>query len=305
MGQCCCSEGPSTLRFALKFPHGARGATLHGDKFVPCDINAWLQTVFVPQNAQLAWTSWVVYNDDAPPVNGGDAPARAYGGHCKGIVAWNDSHMAWLVHSVPNFPAAFAPPAVGPIDRRALVYGQSFLCVEFPADAARRAAVLRQLRLMRAHVTPGLGRYGPAEADILRGAVAPGAADASGGISTVQLTDAVSHIAKPPGARVDVYEHVARLAANELMVKTWVRGQALPDTTGDRGAVRTVARVAVNSDRWDAGQDHSKWAVHFETPTYAFVGDLNRMASQLARGGGGLLCRDAALAAALRSIIDQ
>lgn len=48
-------------------------------------------------------------------------------GHCKGIVAWNEKEICWLVHSVPEFPALFDGMTISELDFSELLFGQSFM----------------------------------------------------------------------------------------------------------------------------------------------------------------------------------
>jgi hypothetical protein len=58
-------------------------------------VDDWLADKF----ATRSWTGWYCYSD-LPP----DGKSYPYAGKCKGVVLWNDTEAAWLVHSVPEWP---------------------------------------------------------------------------------------------------------------------------------------------------------------------------------------------------------
>ena len=85
------------------------------------DANEWAKDQLKPPKGknhdgkleEKVWTGWVLYNDqlykDAadPP----SAPAKtrekdefSSAAHSKGVVAWNNDHICWLIHSVPCWP---------------------------------------------------------------------------------------------------------------------------------------------------------------------------------------------------------
>lgn len=62
----------------------------------------------------------VMYNDEPP-----NGPTISTGGHCKGVLATDNTSGFWLVHSVPGFPSF---PASSIVWNASTIYGQSFLC---------------------------------------------------------------------------------------------------------------------------------------------------------------------------------
>jgi hypothetical protein len=80
-------------------------------------------------------------------------------------------------------------------------------------------------------------------------------------------------------------------------VETWRRGSAIQAVTPNLHDVKTLGWFAVN---YKESQDHSKWAV---CKNCVWIGDLNRMESQMKRGGGGVVIRDAKMVKAFRGLI--
>jgi hypothetical protein len=118
-------------KVALKSPHGlcyryydSENETMKSGK----DINQWVSELFY-ENI-LPWTSWIVYNDE--PGHENQIIHHTSQGHCKGILAWNDYEIGWLIHSVPKFPEFFVPNSssekrISLLESSQQIYGQSFL----------------------------------------------------------------------------------------------------------------------------------------------------------------------------------
>ena len=157
------------------------------------------------------------------------------------------------------------------IEHSELIYAQSFCFVEVKASPRLVAKALAQLALMRVHVTEIRGFT---IQQVQRGA--PSA------LTRLALAPGVVHIAKAPTAQLDIYE--ALPGARPWRVKSWLRGHEIGDTPG----CRDIQELRMGTARWTRGQDHSKWAVATQGAQF-FIGDLNRMKSQMGRGGGGFL----------------
>ena len=283
MGNCCCVGDTSLTKsaVALKFPHGVAGIQYSEDlnHFIHCkDINEWLQSLYLHSDA----TKWVLYNDETDDIveKGHHTKGHYTKGHCKGIVAWSDTSISWLCHSVPNFPREFTGKTISPIECSELVYGQSFQYIELPYHNDTLIAIMKQLSIMQANIyvsNHDLTFQASREHEI----------------STLVLTPTVTHIAKSPHHPIDIYsQHIAKQYPSTWHVETWMRGQDHVDTVKD---VKLLHYDTVTS------QDHSKWAVS-ATDLY-WVGDLDRTTSHFRRGGGGFLIRHADISLAFRELI--
>ena len=141
--RCDCTDASNYVyHVALKNPHGLNYIYYEpGAKSFKGDINIhnWLKSLYsglLSPNGS-PWTNWIVYNDEPPlflnKTDSSFVKPKATPGHCKGIVAWNEHEMSWLIHSVPCFPVFFCPEATGELqsvfsDMRHSeeIYGQSF-----------------------------------------------------------------------------------------------------------------------------------------------------------------------------------
>jgi hypothetical protein len=279
-------------KIALKFPHGTNGVVYNEDqkRFECLEINEWIaslygQTALPEGTSRKSWTHWIIYNDEHPPSSlEGCAMVRK--GHCKGILAWNDTHMSWLVHSVPNFPRAFTGATISEIEPSERIYGQSFIYVTRPADEAFIQQVINQLYHMEANiyiahnykVDHGV-HYVPHDL-----------------MSTIVFSDTIQHIAKSPKYEFDIYSDFLIQYDVEWHVQTWKRGHLFKVSP----YIKDVASVNIRGAEYKDSQDHAKWAI---SKRYYWIGDLNRMVSQIKRGGGGFLVKQKEIAEALRRCI--
>jgi hypothetical protein len=267
------------VKVALKFPHGVKGISYQEGKtqFEPCDINEWIQSIY----ASSKWTGWLLYNDETTQL--GDKSTKK--GHCKGILTWNDTHVSWLVHSVPNFPRVFTGSTISSIEPSEHMYGQSFFYTSRAYDKAFLERVIRQVYHMEAHIFKSHNE--PAIPFVQEN-----------NVRTLTFSDTVTHLAKSPHCEIDIYsQHLALHDTSLWHIQTWKRG--MPITTPCIN-VKEVDTVQWNDIQWKTSQDHSKWAV---SESYYWIGDLNRMTSQLKRGGGGFLVKNVLIAKALRQLI--
>lgn len=291
MGQCCASsesvDSPSDVakvHVALKLPHGLAGMKYDtsSQTFEPCHIHVWLSNLY--KNA--TWRHWIAYNDQ-------NYENRVKKGHCKGLLAWNDTHVSWLCHSVPYFPRSFTGTTISDIDVSEQLYGQSFHYYECPITPTLLRAIFHQLFTMEAcpvfeHYTGTTMTWEMEKCNFQ-----------SMAFSKLVLTDTLVHMAKSPKAEVDIYSQYVAICYPALWkVETWIRGHTI---TTPCPLIQDCDTLAYKNIAYKESQDHSKWAV--SDKDWYWVGDLNRMTSQFHRGGGGFVGTDAGLARAFRSLI--
>ena len=208
--------------------------------------------------------------------------SHSTGGHCKGILAWNATHMSWLVHSVPNFPREFTGSTISPIEPSEHIYGQSFFHVTRQADEAFVKQAIAHIYLMNAHV---FMKHNVPEVEQPKNA-----------ISTLSFSEEITHIAKSPKMEIDIYSEYLTIYATDWYVETWKRGHAITTPS----TIKDVSHLSIFGVKYKESQDHSKWAT---SDQYYWIGDLNRMTSQYKRGGGGFVVKNHGTANALKSII--
>jgi hypothetical protein len=116
-------------------------------------------------------------------------------------------------------------------------------------------------------------------------------------VLVLQLSDTITHIAKSPDHQIDIYQDELVTRHKDMWyVETWKRGyhyEINPHITD----VHSIEYETVN---YKSSQDHSKWAACNE---HVWIGDLNRMTTQMKRGGGGVLIHNKKLAELLTSLV--
>lgn len=284
MGNCfCCFNEKDEIRVALKLPNGRAGIRYdsNSSKFVSiANINDWISDIYTGAN----WTNWLVYNDDTSEL-GIKGTAR---GHCKGILAWNNEHISWLIHSVPNFPRVFKGNNISEIEQGEHIYGQSFCYTQYTYTKSKLDNILQQLVMMEPNIFNK-----QMEGDLPK-------STKSTEIKEIAFSENVCHIAKSPVHSIDIYsEYLCKKDKSIWTVETWKRGSKIKKVSNNMLDVETLT---YENTMYKDSQDHSKWAA---CEQYCFIGDLNRMESQSKRGGGGLLIRDEKMARAFQGLVDE
>ncbi|XP_033643199.1 plancitoxin-1-like [Asterias rubens] len=233
--------------------------------------------------------AYLMYNDELPDS---DKTARIYG-HTKGDLAFDASSGFWLVHSTPRFPRNSSLSYNWPNSARR--NGQSFLCVTFGFDQFEEIG--QQL----------MYNY-------------PWVYDSNLPSDLVEKTPSIvsaankKHVSSPPWNRSvsltssggqsftcfakstkygeDIYSSwLAPYLKSDIFVETWQDGRGKMNSScgGTYKAINIVSLKLGTEEYVRETKDHSKWAVTAsEGSKWICIGDINRMCSQLQRGGGTL-----------------
>ena len=265
-----------SVHVVLKLPHGQKGLIYNNGAFHPMEsVQDWVQSLY-----SSGWDGWAAYNDETCITN------KKTKGHCKGVVTWNATKIGWLIHSVPNFPTEITNNSISPILPSELIYGQSFVYVEMPYSKECLESILKQIEWMDANIY------------LSNNMITPLFYFTVTGIKTMVISPTISHHSKPSHYIMDIYgEHLCELDKSTWYVETWRRGSTINTIIPNLHDVKNLGWFAIN---YKESQDHSKWAVSNQ---HVWIGDLNRMESQMKRGGGGVVIRDAAMVKAFRGLI--
>jgi deoxyribonuclease-2 len=290
MGSLLCCLRPTTVsQFAIKWPGGVAGVALSPAGVVEpvANINHWLQEAY-PRGL---WRDWMIYNDQHDGRFGGG------GGHCKGIVVWNNDTIMWLCHSVPKFPASFHPDeALPPLDASGLIYAQGFQFITVSYNKKVLYNIHKQLYIVRAPI------YLASEASAALMTQVAADFPSPPLIETLRLSwhPRIYHVAKSPDCKIDLYsDWLVRRWRGTWYIQTWKRGQAMASNSKIVDVVE-CDWGGFGSQEYKTSQDHSKWGVSYP---YYWVGDLNRMVSQKKRGGGGFVIKNRKIARVLQSVV--
>jgi len=224
------------------------------------DTDDWLQQML----SKRSWSGWYCYNDDPPDQR----IEYTSDGHCKGIVMWDETFVAWLVHTVCQWPIKMP---IECIPLSAHDEGHSF--AYWMGSRALLPKVEQQVDLMGARVYAGRRSQITRRLHI-------------GTLQRIKLDDQTDHIAKNKMWGRDVYQSLGKCS---------VQSRASLD---DTSLVHNVSRIDLPG--WNAAVDFGRWAVG---DTWIAVGDIRRGKRDFAVGGGALIRYDATLARRLGKII--
>ena len=279
MGNCCCRQQQISVQVALKFPIGLeyqstheKNAWNHG-----VDINEWIRNLYTGVN----WDHWLIYNDQ---INGKEYTSH---GHCKGILVWNSERYSWLIHSVPNFPSS-SSSFPNQLDSLGLLhpeqeFGQSFVCVT--GDVIHLHSIIMQISNMNPYIYTSNKNFSDDINDLLQKKTR--ILD----FNEYSLDKDIKHISKSHDIHKDIYEdYLYQTYQTSMLVETWMRGEQIPNSL----MVKNIKSIKTGTKEWNETQDHSKWAISDKSSSikWVFIGDLNRMISQMHRGGGGILIQN-------------
>ena len=282
MGNCCYKNNAINKNsIALKFPDG--DSYIRYCHYKKCfikddDINNWIYGLYKDSK----WENWAIYNDQTEKIGN----KHIKHGHCKGILAWNDKNISWLIHSVPEFPEYFDGNKISKINHSELIYGQSFQYIEIEYSDKMIYDILYQIYIMNAHI-------------YLENNMPKNSFDKNEKINILNLSDEITHIAKSHKYNIDIYsQYIANEYKLNWKIETWIRFHKIMNESKN---VVDISNIQFEDVKYSEKQDHSKWGVS-DGDLY-WIGDINRMTSQFTRGGGGLIIKDKDVAKALNSII--
>lgn len=279
-------------KLAIKLPNGVESLVYNASNkdFVKNDnIHDFINEIY---DSTKHWKHWICYNDE---VENSKKTSR---GHCKGIVTWNHNKIGWLCHSVPKFPQNInSNGTVTPIGDGEKIYAQSFQYIEVEYSENTLQSIINQLHIMDAHIYLSNGYNNNIKKEKKHITT----------ITTLELTDSITHIAKSPHHEIDIYsDYLASVIGGTWHVESWIRGHHINNNNESiikksHANIKDITAIRHGQVTYSEKQDHSKWAV--SNHDLYWVGDLNRMMSQFTRGGGGFICRDVDICKALHNII--
>uniref|UniRef100_A0A1I8P1B5 Uncharacterized protein n=1 Tax=Stomoxys calcitrans TaxID=35570 RepID=A0A1I8P1B5_STOCA len=257
----------------------------------------------------------MAYNDEYP-----NGTVIFDGGHTKGVLASDGVTGLWLIHSVPKFPAIpkYEYPKTG------AHYGQSFLCVTFPAGEMEKVGeqlLFNEPNIYFHQVPEIFERKFPALEKVIRKQWIS-QKPFSNVLNLVSLEgNTFKSFAKSSKFNQELYEDLlAPVLDTHLLVETWRNGAGnLPSNCSLNDNVYNVVGLKSEDLGLDfkTSQDHSKWAVSQSvglkfwrwripsTSNWLCVGDINRQEHQLQRGGGVLCQQNSKLAKQYRNLVED
>lgn len=288
-----------SYKIALKLPNGNAYYTYNNKTWEYGEnLNQWIRTFFP------LYKNIIAYNDDEPDDERG-ANLHSRGAHAKGVIAYDNKRILWMIHSIPNFPEFKNEDKnkdendkkemiFNDIDPSQLIYGQSIIILEFPYSTEQLNVIYNQLDIMSSHVYYNScpewdsRKYSKNSKKEL--------------MKQIDLGEDIQHFSKHEKWGKDLFEHLSTELDITMLCETWCKP---PSPSTNR--VKNVRTVRWSDDlSYLSTGDHSKYAVSMnEDKPYVFIGDINHMESQTRRGGGGIIIKNKDLWRAFHSILEN
>ncbi|KAJ3446753.1 deoxyribonuclease ii [Anaeramoeba flamelloides] len=238
---------------------------------------------------------WLFYNDQIESEL--DTTSMA---HSKGAVIWDEQTAAWIIHSLPKFP----PPTSHPysIPDSGDVYGQTFFCVsmnfkdvdDIGLSLRYRRALTFDYNFPSSYVSSLPNIHKTIYDDYIDGPIT-----LTQHFSTIKNVDFVSFAKTKEWATdlgLTIYEDLVQPELGiDAAWQTWTNGAGgkQPSFCKSNGyewdSVNILYVQIDDSITWKQTKDHAKWGVSL-TPgrDYVCFSGINRMDSQMSRGGGAV-----------------
>jgi hypothetical protein len=271
MGCCLSFNQKIETNVALKAPHGTEYMAVDKKQMKKeGDINNWIKSLMIDKGKK----NYIVYNDQ-------NIKTFSDGGHCKGILSWDEKNITWLVHSIPHFPAYFTGDTISTIDESQLKYGQSLICLK-NIPIQHLDDIKMSLSVMKAHVYISTTELPKSDGSEVR---------------HIKFTGKLVHLSKSHKLEESIYEIIQKRFGGKYIMETWNHGHKTQNTDTLKLNDKVIWPCGLS---YTTTQDHSKWAVSSDT---VCIGDLNYIESQLHRGGGSVVIKSKKLSRQFRKLI--
>ncbi|XP_075554702.1 plancitoxin-1-like isoform X1 [Dermacentor variabilis] len=253
--------------------------------------------------------AFLAYNDQPPRNFNGTR-----GGHTKGVLMvgkGRDIGAVWLQHSVPQFIQDVGKDYKYPDNGRE--NGQLFLCITFPIQEVELIAYQLQLQAINVYQSK-LQKWAlifPYFWMLLNKIYLRNTRHLQINLMLSHGRRPVLAISKPPNWPKDIYTEELRDKMNSsITVQSWKNGAGSAQTQYcTKGySVTDVETIRIQTKQgsiyFSSREDHSKWYVAWKTDIFC-ASSLNRMLSQMKRGGGITCIWSKPLAVLFRNSIDK
>lgn len=285
----CTSSIPKVIfKIALKFPKsndniGISYIYYNNNNFVEdLNINSWIKKLFINKK----WKYWIVFNDQLDKF-GLEHTSKA---HSKGILVWNNFKIGYLSHSVPSFPSSFNGNEISDIDDNGLIYGQNFCYIEFEYSTININTILNLL----VNISPNIYMFNS-------NIKLPDKKKDNKNPIIFEINNNITFISKSSYNKIDIYDYISKEYDSNLHVQSWIRGKEIEETENIKH-IKIFKGTGKNT--YESSQNHSKYGISFDcNKNINIFCDLNRMTSQLERGGLAICIKNIKLWECLNSRI--
>lgn len=289
------------------------GEFVYVDSNTPKTSQTWMlsnQDIFEQENP-VAYTLrplqrpaqdilYVVYNDQPPPGYNGTR-----NGHCKGVVLFDSGTGVWLLHSVPRFVEGIGNGRYS-FPESGRENAQLLMCITFPSS--EMDSIGKHLRMEYANVYASAGPQSLLDRHPQMGLLFKESFIRGRGQELIvrNMTSSGGRrflsVAKRAILEQDIYSSILTgLVRDDLVVQSWRNGAGdkLPANCSRSYTVTHSDLVKLSlperrSITFKTEEDHSKWAVAVDRPVFC-IGSMNRMESQVRRGGEAVCVEDSLL----------
>lgn len=272
------STGGPSYKIALKLPHGLSYLEYYQGGFLKNEnLDDWIHAQFRGKR----FDHYVNYNDEHVDKT------ASKNGHCKGCIAWNDKEICWLIHSIPKLMIYFDKDgtitAKTCVPHSEQIFGQSLVFLS-GIPISELTDLLAHVSIMKPFVDGSSSTYTLPHVDST--------------LIDFYSVHHIEHVAKSPNYHVDIFSEIfPSMFHGKWRCETWRRGHHCSDSLD----VVDNEQITFQDIVYSSSHDHSKYACSDNGVVY--IGDLNRMTTQYARGGGGVILHDPVLSKALLSIM--
>lgn len=223
-------------------------------------------------------------------------------GHTKGVLAADANGGYWMVHSVPKYPDLSTDSYSW---TTSTTYGQTFLCMSLDStmiEAAAGQIAYNDPLIFTSQLPSDLAALYPTMESLINGNRAEGTSVQT--LTTTPNGHQFVSFAKSGSWDQDLYEDLVQPKLNiNMLWETWRRSPQMQTYCRSDGYsydsinVETLAFLDANGNEaaFKYTQDHSKFGIAANATSaqdhWACIGDINRMTSQWARGGGTVCFR--------------
>jgi hypothetical protein len=263
----------------LKLPHGLSYLDYYQGRFLKKEnLDDWIRDQFHGKRID----HYINYNDEHVDKT------ASRNGHCKGCIAWNDKEICWLIHSIPKMMVHFDQhgmiSAKTCVPHAEQIFGQSLVFLS-GIPISELVALLNHVSVMKPFVNIELSTYELPHVY-------------SSSLIDFYSVGHIEHVAKSPHFHIDIFSEIfPKMFHGKWRCETWRRGHHCSDSLD----VVDNEQITFQDIVYSSSHDHSKYACSDNGVVY--IGDLNRMTTQYARGGGGVILHDPVLSKALLSIM--
>ncbi len=241
-------------------------------------LNDTLQGAMTHTMSQL-WMpgmNYIIYNDETPFQTTYNYSVA----HSKAVWMWDEESAILITHSIPKFPQgpSLKDTYTGLMEN-AWEYGQSAACIPVSLQSLPNVLSLIETTVPNIYDMSATLSYNLPQKT-----------------SEIIIDGTYIYTAKTPTAHIDIWTYIGQQFGVNVRVESWIHGEM--DGPYCPPAYNTTT-LDISSLTFPEGQqfveydDHSKWGI--DSTTLFCIGDMNRVTSQMSRGGGVYCWKDSQL----------